>query len=122
MFLIIEQNKELGEIYHRLLLNAGYRVLLKRSYKDAINLAEKEMQDISFVIMDAGKNTDSGNVIKILEKFEDSKVCLIFDEITTEIEKIINDFKIALWLVKPFIPSQLLKAIFLLREDNLNVP
>lgn len=122
MFIIIEQNEELGEIYHRLLLNAGYRGLLKSSYQDAVNLAETEVSDIDFVIMDAGKNADIGYMIKILEKFKGSRICLIFDEMTAEIEKIINDFKIASWLVKPFIPSQLLKAIFLLRKDNLKVP
>lgn len=121
MFLIIEQNEELGEIYHRLLLNAGYRGLLKNSYKDAINLAGKEVSDIDFIIADAGTNPDIGDIVETLEKFKDSQICLVFDKMTSEIEKIIEDYKIASCLAKPFIPSQLLKAISLLRKDNLNV-
>ncbi|MBN1444476.1 MAG: hypothetical protein JW957_00005 [Candidatus Omnitrophica bacterium] len=114
MFLIIEQNEELAEIYNRLLLNAGYDGLLKNSYRDAINLAEKEVSDIDFVVADAGKNQDISGIIQILKKFKNCKICLIVDETTPEIEKIVSVYQISSLLVKPFIPSQLLKVVFLL--------
>ncbi len=121
MFLIIEKNGVLAEIYHRLLLNAGYHGCIKSNYGEALNVDDKENFNIDLVVLSLGKDadgSDKGDIIKIMGKFRKCKIFLIIDEMTPSIRKIIGDHKIDLWLTKPFIPSELLKRISLAKSKD----
>jgi len=121
MFLIIEENKVLAEVYHRLLLNAGYNGCIKSSHNQAMTVDENGKPCIDFVVVGVRKEADiseKGDMIKIMEKFKNCKILLIIDEMTASVEKIIGDYKIEFWLTKPFILSELLKGISLLESGN----
>ena len=117
MILLAEDNKIIAELFKTVLLNSGYRVCYTEDGKKALDLLEKH--EVKLIISDF--NLPSLNGIELIKKAKEKssyKTILMSGNFPAGIENIARESKIDFLLHKPFLPSQLLKAVKILLPDN----
>ena len=106
--LLVEDQKEIANIYKNALTNQGYNVMSINHGSQALELIEKHAEDIDFLISDIVLPGVSGISLahKLRSRCPDSHILLM----TGYSELLADDIGFPI-LGKPFTPKQLLKEI-----------
>ena len=110
MVVVVEDNREFGEILNALLKNAGYTVYYTQSGKEALDFLKRNR--VSVVISDLEiPDIDGLEIVKKAKNNFSCRTILMSGNFPPEIEEKAKEYGIDFLLHKPFLLSDLLKIL-----------
>ncbi len=117
--LFLMEEKQLLDKYLFIVENYNYKTTGFTFKDEKIFEKIEKLENVDIAVIEINEcNLEIKEIIKkIKEKFKNCKILILIPEMNDTIENFIIDFSIDSYLIFPFLPFQLLRAIFLL--DNL---
>ncbi len=112
--LFLRKNNKFSDFYERCFSSIGFKSLVVGMDSAEENLFEK-IDNLDIFIFEYEDKAKHREVIKkVRKKFKECKILLLINNFNENTPSLLKEYSINLYLTPPFLPSRIMKGIFIL--------